>query len=350
MIHGRRRPITMHVMMCLLFLLLFVVESACSDRERVRNIAIFPFDLEMNTFLYRWLSKGVPEAVADKLSVIESLDVVTWDMMSASAGTLERSLENGISAEEAIRLANIGLYDLALVGRVNKYGADLTISGDLIDVRYGKILFTFSSTDKFGIFFDIVNSFVFGIVKQLGLEIDMSQIQEIEKKPTRSFMAFRWYQDALMLFDTAGSSESLEVLTLFLEKTIEWDPMFVKPHYHLAEAYYLRENFPEAERQYRIALNLDPLYTDASVGLAKLYFKKGEYSKVVGEISRVQKTNPPNPDALYYLGVSFFQLKDYPRAEPPLRKYLDTSRFKENDADGRRSRVSQLLEVIKGAS
>lgn len=124
-------------------------------------------------------------------------------------------------------------------------------------------------------------------------------------------------------------------------------------HYSAGNILLSKKNFDQAIKQYGIALNLWPHFTEASVNLAValdqtgksdealkvicnikkiphnssdlnkrkgiLLLKNKLYKKAVKEYTGLLETNPDDPEIMYGLGVSYFYLEQYSKAE----KYLE---------------------------
>jgi tetratricopeptide (TPR) repeat protein len=300
-----------------------VIAAARTRKGDSEKISVFPFTLKKETFIYRWLSEGSAEIIADKLSVVKSLEVIVPDDMNLAAKTIDRCRENGFSLQEGLSLATICSCDYAIVGTVDKYGSDLTISSDLIDVHTGKVIFSFKRREPYGKFLDITNALVFNVIQHLDCTISISEIQRIERAPTRSFIAYRSYMDALSLFDPARGSETLDIRIGLLLKSIQMDSTFVKPHIHLGEAYMRKDEYGKAKTHYLNAITHDPENASAKIGLAEVYFEEGEYQKVIEEISPLMKHNPMRSEVLFYLGRSHLHLGHVEKAEQLLTSYRE---------------------------
>jgi tetratricopeptide (TPR) repeat protein len=83
---------------------------------------------------------------------------------------------------------------------------------------------------------------------------------------------------------------------------------------NLGVQYYEEGNLEAAEKSFREALALDPLHAAALRSLGVLAFTKGDREGAYSFLERVEKINPEDPVARYYLGMIHEDRGDLPRA------------------------------------
>lgn len=94
--------------------------------------------------------------------------------------------------------------------------------------------------------------------------------------------------------------------------------------YKICTYYEQREKYDLAAKAYEKILLAFPEEKTAAATLGSLYFKQGKYKETIQLLSDILKKNPKKANPLgYYLGLSFFQQKDYVNAEKYLRMALD---------------------------
>lgn len=101
-------------------------------------------------------------------------------------------------------------------------------------------------------------------------------------------------------------------------------PFVVEDAYKIAAYYEQREKFDLAAKAYEQILRAYPEEKNASATLGSLYFKQGKYRETIELLNEIVKKNPKKANPLgFYLGLSYFEEKDYVNAEKYLRLAMD---------------------------
>jgi tetratricopeptide (TPR) repeat protein len=96
-------------------------------------------------------------------------------------------------------------------------------------------------------------------------------LAEASGLPDADFYVF--YELGLLAADAGKSRQALEALG----KAIEIDPDFTNAHLARARIFIDADSVPEAEREYREALRIEPFNREALSGLADILYASGEY-------------------------------------------------------------------------
>src|SRR5206468_3397241 len=85
------------------------------------------------------------------------------------------------------------------------------------------------------------------------------------------------------------------------------DPTYPEPYKALGDLFLSapRRLFDQAIEAYKRAIDLDPGYLDARMGLAEVYEDKGLYQEAIGEYRKVVDADPKNTGALYNLATVY---------------------------------------------
>lgn len=106
---------------------------------------------------------------------------------------------------------------------------------------------------------------------------------------------------ALGLAGVLNSEEKFDEANAINKELIGRNPADFKSHHGLAYNYSLLNKYIEAEKHYKIALDIKPDYADAHYNLAQLYLRNGNHKKAMGHMAQAlsiidqMKTEDINP-------------------------------------------------------
>ena len=90
------------------------------------------------------------------------------------------------------------------------------------------------------------------------------------------------------------------------QKALSFNPVNPKVHVSLGKLYYSEKGlYYESVQAYKKAIDLDPTYLDARLGLAEVYEDKGLYQEAIGEYKKVVDADAKNTGALYSLALVY---------------------------------------------
>jgi adenylate cyclase len=90
------------------------------------------------------------------------------------------------------------------------------------------------------------------------------------------------------------------------QKALVHNPLNPKVHVSLGKIYFGEKGlYFESVNAYKRALDLDPTYLEARMGLAEVYEDKGLYPEAIAEYRRVVEQDPKNTGALYNLALVY---------------------------------------------
>lgn len=149
-------------------------------------------------------------------------------------------------------------------------------------------------------------------------------------KAKRKFdLAVKHFEKTIQLKPEYASAKNA-LGTVYLEKE-EWDMaikyfeevlndlLYVTPHYPLSNmgwAYYNKKEYTLSEKYYLDALNIDPKFINALVGLARTYMAMGmeRLPEAVETLESAIKYYPEYPQLYFELGKTYTMLHEYKRA------------------------------------
>jgi tetratricopeptide (TPR) repeat protein/mono/diheme cytochrome c family protein len=121
----------------------------------------------------------------------------------------------------------------------------------------------------------------------------------------------------------------------FFEKAARLNPNSILGPMDLGVAYYSESKLPEAEQQFRNALNIDPKATDARFNLASVEAEAGNLNAAVADFRQVLTERPDYPKAQDHLGDVLFawgdELAKSGENEQAAQRYRDALIYRPND-------------------
>ena len=116
-----------------------------------------------------------------------------------------------------------------------------------------------------------------------------------------------FYADAHVgLGDALAAKGDVDKAVAAYQRGIEYNPMNAKVHVSLGKIYYAEKGlYYESVTAYKKAIDLDPGYLDARMGLAEVYEDKGLYKEAIDEYKRVVDADARNTGALYNLALVY---------------------------------------------
>jgi tetratricopeptide (TPR) repeat protein len=116
-----------------------------------------------------------------------------------------------------------------------------------------------------------------------------------------------FYADAHVgLGDALAAKGEVDPAVAAYQRGVEHNPMNAKVHVSLGKLYYAEKGlYYESVNAYKKAIDLDPAYLDARMGLAEVYEDKGLYQEAIDEYRKVVDADAKNTGALYNLAIVY---------------------------------------------
>ena len=117
----------------------------------------------------------------------------------------------------------------------------------------------------------------------------------------------QFYADAHVgLGDALAAKGEVDPAVAAYQRGVEHNPMNAKVHVSLGKLYYAEKGlYYESVNAYKKAIDLDPTYLDARMGLAEVYEDKGLYKEAIEEYRKVVDADAKNTGALYNLAIVY---------------------------------------------
>jgi TolB-like protein/Flp pilus assembly protein TadD len=293
----------------------------------IDSIAVLPFQNRSTEPDSEYLSEGLAESLIYRLSQLPNLKVSPTSLVFRYKGQeidpIKVGKDLGVSA--------------VLSGRITQRGDNLTISAELVDVRYNKLLWGEQYDRKTSELLATQREIAREIVDTLKLKVS-GQERGLAKHYTESNEAYQLYMKGRFYFNKRteeGMKKGLEYFQQAIEKdpnfalaysgvadtydllgtpdaggamppnealpkgkkaalkAIELDETLAEPHVSLAHVkYYYDRDWPGAEREFKRALELNPNYPQAHHWYAIYLVWSGRTNEGLAEIRRAQELDP----------------------------------------------------------
>jgi len=270
----------------------------------IESIAVLPFQNRSTETDTDYLSDGLAESLIYRLSQLPNLKVSPTSSVFHYKGKeidpVKVGQELGVNA--------------VLSGRIVQRGDNLTISAELIDVRYNKLLWGEQYERKMSELLATQREIAREIVDKLRLKVS-GQEKGLAKHYTESNEAYQLYMKGRFYFNKR-TEEGMEKALENFQQAIEKDPNFALAYAGLADTYDLlgapdaggtmRPNdvFPKAKAAALKALEIDESLAEPHVSLAHVkYYYDRDWPGAEREFKRAIELNPNYPQAHHWYAV-----------------------------------------------
>ena len=261
-----------------------------SRSKALRSIAVLPFrTLGKSEWRNEYLESGLADALITRLSrirqiVVRSTSVSQTDYASKSSLLMGRKL--GV--------------DALLGGSIQREGAHIRVTVQLLRVSDGTVLWANQFDEKFADLFKVEDSVAEQTIAALRTTLSIEEEQQISKRPTENSEA---YDDYLRgrYFWNKRTEESLRIATEHFERAIRHDANYAVAYTGLADCYNLlafmgtiatREGCAQATEAGLKALEIDPTLTEAHTSIAFAKFCGGAWAEAKVEFDLALKGAP----------------------------------------------------------
>ncbi|MFN2532888.1 MAG: protein kinase [Pyrinomonadaceae bacterium] len=277
---------------------------ARNSEVAIESIAVLPFQNRSSEPDVDYLSDGLAESLIYRLSQIPNLKVSPTSSVFFYKGKEIDPMKVG--RELAV--------SAILSGRIVQRGDNLTISAELVDVRYNKLLWGEQYDRKTADLLTTQRDIAREIVDKLKLKVSTDE-KGLTKHYTQSNEAYQLYLKGRYYFNKRtdeGMQKSLE----YFQQTIEKDPSFALAYSGLADTYDLlggtdaggnmqpNEALPQAKAAALKAMEIDPSLAEPHVSLAHaLYYYDRDWSGADREFQRAIELNPNYAQAHHWYAI-----------------------------------------------
>jgi adenylate cyclase len=269
------------------------------------SIAVLPFANLSEDPQQEYFSDGITNDIITDLSKFRSLMVLAANTVFTYKGKAVRAEK--IAQELGVRYV--------VEGSVQKLGDRVRINVQLIDAGEGHHLWAERYDRSLEDLFAVQNEIIQKVVATLALKIDAAERTRAAHKDTRNMVAYDYVlrgNDALWRNTRSANREAQEMF----EKAIELDPQYAGAYVGLGWVYFNRatdgwtefidEAFERCLALARKSLDIDNENASAHQLLGCVNVFRKQYDVAVAELQRAIALNPNDANSYHWLG--FIQL------------------------------------------
>lgn len=262
--------------------------------ELPRSIAVTDFSNVTGDADFAWLSTGIAETVTNDLRDLGMLRVIDRIQVAEAL----RRVGGSIGALRTERLA-----DLGVVGSFQRAGDRLRITARVIDVGTGEALADAKADGTLADVFDLQDRLVAQFAAQLGLSTTAGSERRVGIRETSSLEAYQAFTEGRVKVESLDAARVPAAIADF-ERALELDPRYALAEVGLANARFFQYELSRARNQpdagtlaaaidhVRRAIELDRDLAEAHATLAFLLVSAGRSREALAAARRAVVLEP----------------------------------------------------------
>jgi len=271
--------------------------SQIATIEITKSIAVLPFKNMSNDSTNLYFVNGLMESALNNLQKIEDLRVI-------SRTSVEKYRNTDKTIPEIAEELNV---NYLVEGSGQRVGDQVLLNIQLIEASNDRPIWVEQYNHKVVDIFSLQNEVAKKIADAIEATVTPAELEQIEKIPTESLLAYDYYLQALEPFQ-AETKEGLEVAIPLFEKAIEHDPQFALAYSKIAISYYFLDIY-QVEKQYTDIINknadkallYDSKSAESLIAKALYYMHNKEYRLALPHLEKALEYNPNSSDVVQML-------------------------------------------------
>jgi Tol biopolymer transport system component/TolB-like protein/Tfp pilus assembly protein PilF len=276
--------------------------SSTSARAPLNSLAVLPLANESADPNVEYLSDGITESIISRLSRLSQLHVMARSTVFHYKGKTVAPQQVG---------RDLGVRAV-LTGRVLQLGERLIVRTELVDATDGWQLWGGQYNRRPSDILELQETIAQDISENLQLKLTGTDQKRLSKRYTESADAYRLYIKARYYLNKR-LTEAIQQATEYFQQAIDVDPSYAPAYVGLADAYPLLnlygaltpyEAYPRAEAAALKALEIDDSFAEAhnSLGVVKLFYE-WDWKGAESAFRRAIELKPGYPDAHQRYGM-----------------------------------------------
>jgi len=339
-----------------------VIWQILSKKEAVpaasakKSIAVLPFEDLSQAKNNEYLCDGISETLINALTNIEGL----WVPARTSSFSFKGKTQDIREIGQKLGVENV------LEGSVQVAGNNLRVTARISNVQDGRQVWSEIYNRKMVDVFSIQDDIAKAIVAALKIKLLGEKGAPLVKNYTENLEAYRLYLQGRNYWNKRSERDLIKSIECF-EKAIEIDPNYALAYAGLADGYYIlgdngywptekacpkaKEaalkaleiddklaeghtslasimgfydwNFAGAEKEFKLALELNPSYPVAHQWYAELLSSLGRHEEAIREMKIARNLDPLSPRISANVGLLLYEARRYDQALEELNKALE---------------------------
>jgi eukaryotic-like serine/threonine-protein kinase len=292
-----------------------------SDQDQISSVAVMPFVNASNNPDSEYLSDGITESLINDLSRLPNLAVMARSSVFRYKG---RDVDPQAVAKD--------LKVQALVtGRIVQHGDQIIISSELIDARTSRNLWGDQYDRKLSDVLAVQQEISGAISAKLRERLSGQAQKQATKGSTSNPEAYQLYLKGLYYWERR-TPETLEKARDYFNQAIEKDPSYALAYVGLANYYVAAPDYapipenvaaPKARAAAEKALSIDSSSADAHAALAGALWSLFDFSAADAEFQRALELNPNLTNAQHWYGLFLSWEGHHPEALSHVRRAVE---------------------------
>jgi serine/threonine protein kinase/tetratricopeptide (TPR) repeat protein len=298
----------------------FMVRGASGGKE-ISSIAVLPFVNSGNDPNTEYLSDGITESLINSLSQLPNLAVMARSSVFRYKG---RDIDPQTVAKDLKVQA-------VVTGRVVQRGDQIVVSSELIDARTNRNLWGDQYDRKMSDLLSVQQDITGAISAKLRERLSAEPKKEVAKGGTNDPEAYQLFLKGRYYW-SKRTPESLERSKEYFNQAIQKDPNYAQAYVGLADYYNVVSDYspvPESEAAAGAraaaekALAIDGSLAEAHNALAASHWARFEFADAEREFHRALEINPNYANAQQWYGLFLSWDARFPEALSHLRRAVE---------------------------
>lgn len=271
-----------------------------SHEEVEKSIAVLPFKILSDKKDNQYLADGIMDDILNHLSAIKEFKVISRTSMEQYRGTVKT----------APKIAKELKVSYIIESSIQVYSDSIKVIVQLIDAKKDEHIWSNSFKRANKNIFALESEIAQQIATELRVTLSPTQLQQIEKMPTKNIEAYNLYLKG-KYFGSKASKEDINNGIKYFKQAIKNDPEFALAYAGLADAIINKntsgliynEELSEAKTLALKAIALDNNSAEAHIVLGILAKRvEWNWEKAENEFKFALSINPNNANAHYHYG------------------------------------------------
>jgi eukaryotic-like serine/threonine-protein kinase len=299
----------------------FFMFHGASGGKEISSIAVLPFVNSGNDPNTEYLSDGITESLINSLSQLPNLAVMARSSVFRYKG---RDIDPQTVAKDLKVQA-------VVTGRVVQRGDQIVVSSELIDARTNRNLWGDQYDRKMSDLLSVQQDITGAISAKLRERLSAEPKKEVAKGSTNDPEAYQLFLKGRYYW-SKRTPESLERSKEYFNQAIQKDPNYAQAYVGLADYYNVVSDYspvPESEAAAGAraaaekALAIDGSLAEAHNALAASHWARFEFADAEREFHRALEINPNYANAQQWYGLFLSWDARFPEALSHLRRAVE---------------------------